>query len=328
MPLNARARAVYREDELRNHDFLTEQDRTSLLQANLPAPSEIPTVRRSSTSPSQRRRRLGVRRFLRHQLHVVVFAILHGIFSVYIRVRKTYNLVCYQVSSVLYYHHATPEYIRRDVMGLGRRPKHLSALLKAEENQRAKADLERLIDETAELATWCACAEIPMLSVYEKTGILKKHIPRVHDAVIQKFTFYFAGHYPSLSVTSPHKDEYSSSTHDQGNQGHLKLHLISAEDGRESIVDLTRTLAEMSQKGKLSPRDVSIELVDTELSEGIMPEPDLLLLFGPYPELSGYPPWQIRLTEIFCLQDNESFGYQVFVKALRKYAKAQMRRGK
>lgn len=145
---------------------------------------------------------------------------------------------------------------------------------------------------------------------------------------MQKFTFYFAGEHPSLSVTSPHRDEYSSPSVADGSRGHLKLHLISAHDGRESIVDLTRTLADMSQRGKLSPRDISLELVDAELSEGIMPEPDLLILFGPYVELSGYPPWQIRLTEIFCLRDNQSFGYQVFLKALRRYAKAQMRHGK
>lgn len=71
-----------------------------------------------------------------------------------------------------------------------------------------------------------------------------------------------------------------------------------------------------------------MDLIDAELSEGIMPEPDLLILFSPHVELSGYPPWQIRLTEIFCLQDNESFGYQVFVKALRNYSAAQFRRGK
>lgn len=165
-----------------------------------------------------------------------------------------------------------------------------------------------------------------MLTKY--AGILKKHIPRLHEAVLQKFNFYFAGQHPTLSVTSPHKDEYSSPTLNGGHSGHLKLHLISAQDGRESIVDLTRTLADMSQRDKISPRDISLELVDAELSEGIMPEPDLLILFSPYVELSGYPPWQIRLTEIFCLQDNESFGYQVFLKALRKFANAQMRHGK
>jgi hypothetical protein len=50
-------------------------------------------------------------------------------------------------------------------MGLNKRPKHLSAILQMEENH-----IERLIDEAAELALWCAFAEISTLSVYEKTG--------------------------------------------------------------------------------------------------------------------------------------------------------------
>ncbi|KAG6055324.1 hypothetical protein E4U32_006376 [Claviceps aff. humidiphila group G2b] len=329
MSLSSKDRAAYRADDMSGHKFLSPGERERIMRANLPSPSEIPTVA-ASKSQSPRRSRLGLRRFLKNQLFALVFGILHGLFSLYIRIRQAFHIVSYQISSIMYYHHGTPEYIRRDVMGLGRRPGHLSAILKAEENQRPKADLDRLIEETAELAAWCASAEIPMLSVYEKTGILKKHMPRVYEAVIQKFTFYFAGQHPSLSLTSPHKDACSSPVRvgDGNKYGHLKLHLISAQDGRESIVDLTRTLAEMSQRGKISPRDISMELVDAELSEGIMPEPDLLILFSPNVELSGYPPWQIRLTEIFCLQDNQEFGYQVFLKALRKYASAQMRRGK
>lgn len=113
---------------------------------------------------------MGVRRFLQHQLHVIIFAALHTIFSLYIRVRQFLNVVSYQITSILYYHHGTPEYIRRDIAKLSKKPTHLSTILKLEESHRVKLDIERLIDETAEMATWCACAEIPMLSVYEKTG--------------------------------------------------------------------------------------------------------------------------------------------------------------
>jgi dehydrodolichyl diphosphate syntase complex subunit NUS1 len=151
-------------------------------------------------------------------------------------------------------------------------------------------------------------------------------MPRVYEATMQKLAFYFGGEHPALSVSSPHKETYNSPVTD-GKRGHLRLHLISNQDGRESMVDLTRTLAEMSQRGKISPQDVSIELIDAELAEGIMPEPDLLILFTPYIELHGYPPWQIRLTEIFCLKDNEAFGYQVFLRALRNFAHAQFRKG-
>ena len=84
----------------------------------------------------------------------------------------------------------------------------------------------------------------------------------------------------------------------------------------------------MSQRKKLSSNDISLDLVDAEITESVMGEPDLLVLFGPNVELQGYPPWQVRLTEIFHVQDNIGVGYQVFLRALYNYAKAQMRFGR
>jgi len=84
----------------------------------------------------------------------------------------------------------------------------------------------------------------------------------------------------------------------------------------------------MSQRKKLSPADISRDLVDAEITESVMGEPDLLILFGPSVELQGYPPWQIRLTEIFHCVDNNGVGYQVFLRALHSFAKAQMRLGR
>lgn len=85
-----------------------------------------------------------------------------------------WNLLSYQITSVVKYHHGTPQYIKRDIVALKKKPNHLSVILKLGENNRTKADIERLIDEVAEIATWCACAEIPMLSVYEKTGAISR----------------------------------------------------------------------------------------------------------------------------------------------------------
>jgi dehydrodolichyl diphosphate syntase complex subunit NUS1 len=108
----------------------------------------------------------------------------------------------------------------------------------------------------------------------------------------------------------------------------LSILLLSAEDGRDSLVDLTKTLTEMSQKSKLSPKDITIDLIDAEITESVMDEPDLLVLFGPSIEMSGYPPWQLRLTEIFHVQDNNGVGYQVFLRALYNYANAQFNIGR
>lgn len=85
----------------------------------------------------------------------------------------------------------------------------------------------------------------------------------------------------------------------------------------------------MSQHGKLSPSDISSELIDAEISESVMGEPDLLIGFGDRVVLEGYPPWQVRLSEIFYAQDNANgVGYHVFLRALYKYAKAEFKFGR
>ncbi len=232
-------------------------------------------------------------------------------------------------------------------------------ILTLEEDGKGGAELERLVNEAADIAAWCASAGIPQVSVYEKTGkrfdprlslvqsspwltlrylgVLKGYLPETHRAVSQKFAAYFGHKFPGLSLSAPHVAPVSAPASSQtelieGPNGpepkHLTMMLLSAEDGRDSIVDLTKTLAEMAQRSKISSADISIDLVDAELTESVMGEPDLLILFGPNVELSSYPPWQVRLTEIFHVKDNQGVGYQVFYRALSKYGQAQMRRGK
>ena len=112
------------------------------------------------------------------------------------------------------------------------------------------------------------------------------------------------------------------------NTAKLSILLISADDGRSTLVDLTKTLTEMSQRQKLAPDDISQDLIDAEISESVMTEPDLLLLFTPDIHLQGYPPWHTRLTEIFHVDGNNGVGYQVFIRALHSFANAQLRFGR
>jgi len=342
MPVASKETAIYRKDAKLNHNFLTPAEREKLLEKYLPAPPtrKPPQQGPNSKTPLTRidqpaaRSRLGVRKFLKTQLHALFYAIVHTIFSVYIRFRQAYHAVKDRILAILYYHHRTPELIQKDVKGLSRLPKHLSVILKLEDGGRGGAGLEALVDEVAEISAWCACVGIPMLSVYERTGILKGYVPATHRAVSRKLSSYFGPQQPALSLRAPHVPSMESATSTPTSETgrfevpHLYVLLLSAEDGRDSIVDLTKTLAEMSQRSKLSPNDISVELVDAELSESVMEEPDLLVLFGPTLELSGYPPWQVRLTEIFHVQDNHGVGYQVFLRALYNYANAQMRFGR
>ena len=105
-----------------------------------------------------------------NQLHAAFYAIIHAIFSIYIRLRQAYHAVRGRIYAILFHHHRTPGLIQKDVKGLSRLPEHLSVILKLEDGARGGAGLEALVDEVAEIAAWCACVGIPMLSVYEKTG--------------------------------------------------------------------------------------------------------------------------------------------------------------
>lgn len=160
-----------------------------------------------------------------------------------------------------------------------------------------------------------------------RAGVLKAYLPETHRAIAQKLAAYFGPTYPGLSVHAPHAPSVESSAPSPESR-HLSVMLLSVEDGRDSIVDLTKTLTEMAQRSKISPADISVDLVGAELGESVMGDPDLLVLFGPHVELSGYPPWQIRLTEIFHVRDNQGVGYHVFYRALCNFAKAQMRLGR
>ncbi|KAM0180041.1 hypothetical protein ACHAPF_002574 [Botrytis cinerea] len=345
MTSKSKAIEAYREDAKGGHTLLTAEERRKLIEPLLPSdlPSRTSSIKSQSRSKSKSkskssspksRSHLGIRNFFRFQLHGLVYAVVHAVFSLYVRLRQAYHAIKDRIFAILFYHHRTPGLIQKDVKGLERLPEHVSVILNLEDGARGGAGLEALVDEVAEITAWCACVGIPMLSVYEKTGILKGYIPATHRAVVRKLASYFGPDHPALSMRAPHvpsmESSSATSTSDTlpGSLQHISVLLLSNEDGRDSLVDLTKTLTEMSQRGKIESNDISQELIDAEITESIMGEPNLLILFGPTIELSGYPPWQLRLTEIFHVQDNHGVGYQVFLQALYNYGNAQMRFGR
>ncbi|KAI9878428.1 MAG: hypothetical protein M1830_000911 [Pleopsidium flavum] len=321
---------VYRRDVHKHGRPLTPKAREELIKPYLPPPPSAPHSR-----TTKRRKLQPVRAFLKTQLHLLVFTIIHTFFSLYIRLRQTYHAIIDRIFAILYYHHRTPELIQKDVRGLSRLPEHLSVILELRDQDRGVAALEGLVDDVAEISAWCVCVEIPMLSIYERTGILKGYVPTTHRTISSKFHDYFGRRRPSLQIRAPHMPSFLNGDLCEGthpspsnNPNHLSILLLSSEDGRSTLVDLTKTLTEMSQRHKLSPTDISLDLIDAEVSESVMGEPDLLVVFGPNVELQGYPPWQLRLTEIFHVQDNTGVGYQIFLRALHRFAKTQMRFGR
>ena len=127
-----------------------------------------------SRRPKSRRKDNTVRGFVKSSLHILIFNIVHIIFSLYIRIRRAYRNVSTRIQGVLYYHHRTPELIQRDVKDLKKLPKHLSIILDVGKHGQDGAALEGLVNDVCECAAWTACAGIPMLSIYERTGKIRR----------------------------------------------------------------------------------------------------------------------------------------------------------
>ena len=159
---------IYRQDVRSKGASLSPTQREELLNPYLPAPPSS----KSKASTPQNRMLQPIQTFLKQQLHLLVFTIIHALFSVYIRTRQIYHAVLDRVFAILYYHHRAPELIRQDVKNLSRIPRHLSVLLELKGEERGTGGLEALMDEVAEIAAWCSCVGIPTFSVYEKTGMM------------------------------------------------------------------------------------------------------------------------------------------------------------
>lgn len=172
-------REILRAEIRSRGDKLNAAERENLLKPYLPDPADLAPAsssssssRRSRAAPlsSQRRqkpRKKPIRTFLKSQLYRLTYAITHIFFGIVVRLLQAYHAVVDRVFAIVYHHHRTPELIRKDVRGLKRLPEHLSVILTLHKEDDA---LAVLMDEVAEVAAWSACAGIPQLSVYEKSG--------------------------------------------------------------------------------------------------------------------------------------------------------------
>jgi dehydrodolichyl diphosphate syntase complex subunit NUS1 len=278
--------------------------------------------RRAASAP---RRRKPIRTALKQILFVLCFALVHFLYSTWARLRRGARRALHRATAITLHHHRTPELIRADARALAKRPRHVSVVLRLDPREDRRAALRRLLRDVGELAAWSAAAGVRTLTVYERTGILKQSVPVAYSAVNATLGHYFgAGKRPVLKVRVPHTLDFSPPTtpppepvvdHPDGDDDDLDFDdddetrpppvinvlLISEVDGRTTMVDLTKILTEMAQKRKLKPADINADLIDMELRDSVMAEPELLILFGPRVVLDGYPPWQIRLTEILCV---------------------------
>ena len=263
--------------------------------------------------------------FIFYKVLLLALYVLFGVFRYF---QYQYNKMRLRVLGIVYNSTTTPQLIRQDVLKLSKIPKRLAAILEMKPAGEVGGGIKGLQNDASELVFWTVSAGVKHLMLYDFDGILKKDVDGFRKNITEKLTMYYGPtNVPKFAIRIPHLNKvvYNS---DEDKKVVIEISLLSSRDGKETIVDLTKIMSELCASDELKLSDISMNLVDTELTQLVGNEPDLLLYFGPTLDLQGFPPWHIRLTEFYWEEDNDQVSYVVFIRGLQKYSDCKVNVGR
>ncbi|XP_050025956.1 dehydrodolichyl diphosphate synthase complex subunit nus1-like isoform X1 [Dermacentor andersoni] len=197
-------------------------------------------------------------------------------------------------------------------------PKHIAVLI-------GEHDIS--YRDAANLVVWCLFAGIPHVTLYDAEGALKENVTRLYKEITRSQVEHFGCNGRCKVVLHVKGQELPEKNGQRnGYKQHINVHLASGDDGRPHLASIARTFCQAVERGEMVPSDITPHLIQQEL--GDVPDPELLLKCGCVHSLLGYPPWQIRLTEIVTLPTHHNLRLSEFFEALAKYNKREQRFGK
>ncbi|CCD22447.1 ditrans,polycis-polyprenyl diphosphate synthase NDAI_0A02900 [Naumovozyma dairenensis CBS 421] len=308
--------------------------------------TEIDNVSRSSSATSGEfwGKKMGKFESFFYRILLVMLYISYGLFRYG---QYQYNRMRLRILNLIYNPANTPQLIRQDVMKLQKIPKRLAAIVEMKPVGDLGGGLKGLLNDSSELVCWTVSAGIKHLVLYDFDGVLKKNVNELRNEIHSQLSKYYGpSNVPRYAIKIPHSNKiyFNDPNTDKENENNasggdqektqekkkvsIEISLLSNRDGRETIVDLTKTMADLCASNDLAISDISMQLIDSELTQLVGQEPDLLLYFGPSLDLQGFPPWHIRLTEFYWETDNNEVTYSVFIRGLNQYAGCKMNVGK
>lgn len=279
----------------------------------------------------------------KHFFHAMLM-LMFFIYSFIRGAQYIYRVSRLRVLQLLYSPSQSPQLIRQDILKLNKIPTRLATILDFKSEDEEAGGLSGLLIDAGEVVSWSIAAGIPELTIFEYNGILKQNVPQLINSINKTLSNYFGlQNLPSFLVKIPRTGSiiYGNGktepdgylTNPNGNPemqvvADIQITLLSVRDGKKTIVDLTKSISELVANGDIQPEEVTMGLLDEEITELSGYEPDLLISFGPELDLQGYPPWQIRLSELYWEPDNNSVNYVVFYNALNKFSHCKVNVGK
>ncbi len=101
-----------------------------------------------------------------------------------------------------------------------------------------------------------------------------------------------------------------------------------AYGGREELVNAFRSIAEEVQAGKITPAEITEEMVASHLYTHPLPDPDLVLRTSGEERISNFLLWQLAYSELYFADVNWPGLRKIdFLRAVRDYQRRQRRYG-
>lgn len=203
-----------------------------------------------------------------------------------------------------------------DGRSLDKLPVHIGLLI---------AEEEPSYTDIANLVVWCMAVGISYVSVYDNHGIFQKNNRMLEEIVRQQQDLLgLDGSKTNVEFLSNGSDKH---------QHHVvscrpTVKVLSPEDGKQSIVRAAQQLCRSVENKERSSKDISVSMLDILLRESKnIPDPELVVKFGPVDSTLGFLPWHIRLTEFISLPSHRNVSYEDLFGALQQYGACQQRLG-
>ncbi|CAL8393027.1 unnamed protein product [Arctogadus glacialis] len=180
--------------------------------------------------------------------------------------------------------------------------------------------------DIANLVVWCMAVGISYVSVYDNHGVFRKNDTLLLEKIVRQ--------QDRLGLEdSKYNVEFLSNGNtvqqDQIVSGQPVVNVLSPEDGKHSIVEAARRFCRTVEQKEKTSKDIDVPMFDALLRESKnIPDPELVMKFGPVDSTLGFLPWHIRLTEFVSLPSHVDVSYEDFLVALQRYSTCEQRQGK
>ncbi|KAF7208932.1 dehydrodolichyl diphosphate synthase complex subunit nus1 [Nothobranchius furzeri] len=186
------------------------------------------------------------------------------------------------------------------------------------------AEEELSYTDIASLVVWCMAIGVSYVSVYDNNGVFQKNSSHLQEEILRQQQKLVG------ADESKHSVELLNTDQDQHFVVSCRpmLKVLSPEDGKHSIVQAARKLCHSVENKERSSKDISVSMLDDLLRESKnIPDPELVVKFGPVNSTLGFLPWHIRLTEFISLPSHRNVSYEDLLGVLQRYSSCQQRLG-